>query len=180
VPLASIPFKSPAAFELHPMMADPIRQAPWPEAANRALELLAGLDAGEALAVARRDAEGRLALDATHGTTAGAEAALQRWAASPRPSLDADAFLGRAVREGQPLLLMGAADPTDAAPLPEALRGHMLDGGQLGFLYLYPIDGEAALMIHRPLAAGPLNHDQPAIAHAVADLLAEALAATPV
>ncbi|MEB3329738.1 MAG: hypothetical protein VKQ33_10945 [Candidatus Sericytochromatia bacterium] len=179
MPLAAIPFKSPPAFELHPMMADPIRQGPWPEAVGRALELLVGLDAGEAMAVVRRDAAGRLAVSATHGTTAGAQAALAAWAASPPPEAATDAFVGRVLREGQPLLMMGAATPSDAAPLPEVLRGSLLAEGQLGFVYLYPIAGEAALMIHRPLPAGPLNHDQPAIAQAVADLLAGALASTP-
>ncbi|MEB3223074.1 MAG: hypothetical protein VKS61_13440 [Candidatus Sericytochromatia bacterium] len=177
MPLAAIPFKSPPAFELHPMMADPIRQGPWAEAVGRALDLLAGLDAGEAMAVARRDAGGLLAVTAVQGAAAAAQAALEGWAAAPALEAEADGFLGRVLREGQPLLMMGAATPAEGEPLPEALRAHMLAGGQLGFLYLYPIASEAVLLIHRPLATGPLNHDQPAIAQAVAGLLADALVA---
>lgn len=177
MPLAAIPFKSPAPFELHPMMADPIRQGAWEDAARRALELLTQIDAGEVMAIARTDVAGRLVLTATQGADAAAEAALSAWAAAPAPEAASDAFLGRALRDGQPLLYMGAAGADDGDPLPPPLRAHLLADGQLGFLYLYPVGESGALMIHRPLAAGPLNHDQPAIAQAVAGLLGDALVA---
>lgn len=177
MPLAAIPFKSPPPFELHPMMAEPIRQPPWATAARHALDLLVQIDAGEALAVAATDPSGRLILTATHGAVPEAEAALEAWTAAPAPEAAEDGFLGRVLRDSQPLLFMGAATPEEGEPLPAPMRSHLLAGGQLGFLYVYPAGSDAALMIHRPLAAGPLNHDQPAIAQAVAGLLGDARAA---
>lgn len=54
-----------------------------------------------------------------------------------------------------------------------------VDGQPAGFLYAIPLMGETgargALLLHRPPQAGPLNHDQPAIVHALAGFLGSRL-----
>ncbi len=184
MPVTAIPFKAPAAFDIPPHMADAIRHAPRQAAAMEAIALLEQIDAGEALAIGFTDADGRLGKGPHAATDPAAFAALQalgeaRDAAPAGP----DDFMGRAVADAKPLLYMGEVGP-DEAGFPAAFRDWLL-GGQaaapVGFLYVYPLlapDGKAhgALMIRRSLAAGPLNHDQPAIANALAGLLGEAAA----
>jgi len=185
VPLASIPFKSPPPFELPPMMAQPLRTSPRQAAAEAALELLGQLDAGEAMAVAFVSDEGHPVLSAVRGSTTAAEKALDAWRAEASGPPSANDLVGKTLLEGQPLLFMGEAQADDASPLPASLKAHLLAGATqapIGFLYTYPLPGPdhkplGALIIHRPLAAGPLNHDQPAIAQAVAILLGEAASA---
>ena len=178
MPVAAIPFKAPAPFEIPPHMADPIRQAPRDAAALQALQLLQQVDAGDALAVAWADA-GALVAGPFIGADGAAEGALRTLAdAGPGP------FMARAVADARPLLYMGELAEADAEPFPAGFKAWLLGGAaqaSVGFLYVYPLlapGGEArgALMIHRSLAAGPLNHDQPAIAHALAHLLGEAAA----
>jgi hypothetical protein len=83
--------------------------------------------------------------------------------------------MGQAIAAGQPLLMMGDVADGTADPFPATMRGYLLHGektGNLGFLYVFPIKDESgavhgALALHRWLASGPLNHDQPAITHAL-------------
>lgn len=73
-----------------------------------------------------------------------------------------DAFARQAMQQASPLLIMGETQ-----------------GQPLGFLYAIPllVNGQSrgALLLRRPPQAGPLNHDQPAIVHALAEYLGSRL-----
>lgn len=179
MPVTAIPFKAPAPFEIPPHMADPIRTGAPDAAGLQALQLLQQIDAGDALAIAWADAGGAMKAGPFLGGDGAAEGALRTLAdGGPGP------FMARAVADAKPLLYMGEVAEADAEPFPAGFKAWLLGGApaaNVGFLYVYPLlapDGAArgALMIHRSLAAGPLNHDQPAIAHALAHLLGEAAA----
>lgn len=81
--------------------------------------------------------------------------------------------------------MMGELEAAEPGPFPPAFAGYLLDGApraNVGFLYVFPLvdaTGKAhgALALHRRLAAGPLNHDQPAIAQALVTELAARAAA---
>lgn len=77
-------------------------------------------------------------------------------------SQELDGFAQQAMENSSSLLIMGD-----------------LDGQPAGFLYAVPLlaNGQArgALMLHRPPAAGPLNHDQPAIVNALSEFLGSRL-----
>jgi hypothetical protein len=182
VPLASIPFKSPAAFDLPSAISEPIRGARQDEAAQAALELLAQLDAGDAMAIAFVDARGGMRLEAVYGATPDAEQALREWSWDVEAALSSQDAFGKAVLDAHPLLFMGDLHRDDTGPLAPSFKAYVLGHASqaaLGFLYAYPLPGPedkavGALIIHRTLAAGPLNHDQPAIVQAIALLLGEA------
>lgn len=182
MPLASIPFKSPPAFELPPVMAEPIRTGPKHQAAKAAIDLLTQLDAGDAVAVVFVNREGEVTLGAAYGETPEGQRALEAWSQEAEPPFTSQDVFGRVILEGHPLLFMGDLRAEDETPLAPSFKTYLLGGATqapLGFLYAYPLPGRSektvgALLIHRHLAAGPLNHDQPAIAQAVASLLGEA------
>ena len=85
-------------------------------------------------------------------------------------------------------LFMGEVAPDDAAIPYAAARAYLMAGstkGNLGFSYANPIvdaNGKVhgVLCLYRSLAAGPLNHDQPALVRALVLLLGENLASAPV
>lgn len=178
--VTAIPFKAPAPFDIPPHMGDPIRQAALETAGEQALALLRQVDAGDAMAIAWADATGQLSGGPFLAADGEAAGMLATMAAG-----QLGAFMARAVSEARPLLYMGEVADADQEPFPPAFKGWLLAGAataNIGFLYVFPLlapAGQAcgALMIHRTLAAGPLNHDQPAIAHAIAHLLGEAASA---
>ncbi len=180
MPVTAIPFKAPAPFDIPPHMADPIRLAAPETAGEQALALLQQVDAGDAMAIAWADANGRLSGGPFAAVDGGATGALAAMAAG-----QVGEFMARAVTEGKPLLYMGEVADADPEPFPPAFKTWLLGSSaaaNIGFLYVFPLlapagQARGALMIHRSLAAGPLNHDQPAIAHALAHLLGEAAAA---
>ena len=180
MPVAAIPFKAPAPFEIPPHMADPIRHAAPDAAGQRALQLLQQVDAGDAFAIAWAGPDGQITAGPFLGGDGAAEGAL-RAMADEGPG----AFMARAVTEARPWLYMGEVTADDMETFPVAFKTWLLGGAaaaNIGFIYAYPLLTPAgvargALMIHRSLASGPLNHDQPAIAHALAYLLGEAAAA---
>lgn len=180
MPVTAIPFKAPAPFDIPPHMAAPIRQSAPEAAGEQALALLQQVDAGDAMAIAWADEAGGLSGGPFFAADGGAHAALGAMAAG-----QLGAFLHPAVADAKPLLYMGEVTDADGGPFPPALHTWLLGGqavANVGFLYVYPLldpagKARGALMIHRSLAAGPLNHDQPAIAHALAHLLGESAAA---
>jgi hypothetical protein len=166
-------------------MADPIRRGTRDEAARQALGLLEQVDAGDALAIAWAGPDGRLGGGAAASADPAAAAALEAMVAGRTAEAPPEAdFMGRAVAENQSFLLMGDLADTDAGTFPAPFQAWLLGGGaqaNIGFLYVFPLAApghppRGALMIHRALGAGPLNHDQPAIAHALAHLLGETAA----
>lgn len=174
MPVVAIPFKSPPAFELPPHVVDGLRELPAAGAASQALSLLSQIDAADAQWVAFRDATGKLTPGPVDASDPMAKEALQRGleALADAPAGEA---MHRAVETGSALLLMGdleAGDPAVPAPIASYLLGGEAKA-PIGFLYVLPLldasgTARGAMALHRPLAAGPLNHDQPAIAHALA------------
>ncbi|MDB5100983.1 MAG: hypothetical protein JWM80_5404 [Cyanobacteria bacterium RYN_339] len=181
MPVTAIPFRSPPPYELPPHVVESLRQLDAPAAAVQVLELLRQLDAADAQLVAfgRDELEPGPALGDHEGLTQALEQLR-----SPGPSTD---FLRQAIAQGGPLLMMGELEAAEPAPFPPAFAGYLLGGAEranVGFLYVFPLmdaQGAAhgALALHRTLTAGPLNHDQPAIAQAlVTELAARAAANT--
>lgn len=182
MPIAAIPFKSPAPFELPPHLLDALRGMPFTAAAQQVLEIMRDSGCADLLLVAMKNAEGQLvagpALSYSPNEASIAEA-VEAEIDQRRLALDSDAgredFLGRAVTGRQPLLMMGDVVDGEADPFPASFRAYILKGqpkNNLGFLYVFPLldaAGEAhgAIALHRGLASGPLNHDQPAIVHAL-------------
>jgi hypothetical protein len=182
MPIAAIPFKSPAPFELPPHLLDAIRGMPFGAAAQQVLEIMRDSGCADLLLVAVKDTEGRLtagpALTYNPGEASIAEA-VEAEIDQRRLALDSEAgredFMGRAVTGGQPLLMMGDVVEGEPDPFPKSFRAYILKGqpkNNLGFLYVFPLTDSAgqthgAIALHRGLASGPLNHDQPAIVHAL-------------
>jgi hypothetical protein len=136
-------------------------------------ELLRQLDAAEAQLVAF----GREEL--TPGPVLGGAGLEQALDQVRQPGATPD-FLRQAIERRTPLLMMGELDAAEPGPFPPAFAGYLLGGAakaNVGFLYVFPLldaQGEphGALALHRSLPAGPLNHDQPAIAQALVTELA--------
>lgn len=180
MPLTAIPFKAPPPFELPPVIADEMAALPFEQAAGHALELLLESGCGEGFLIARMEG-GKLLPGPVLGATEPAQRALAETAGALGRG-ETLGYLDEAIAANRPLLVMGEVAP-DAA-LPEAFKGYLLGGverASIGFLYVFPLvnaagNARGALAIHRGLTAGPLNHDQPAIAHALAHALGARLA----
>jgi hypothetical protein len=192
MPIAAIPFKSPPAFDLPPYVADSLKEQSLPGAFEQVEKILIDAQCADTLLSVIKDGNGCLrpasyrAVDDRVMDTLGD--VYQEMADHP-VSLDSDAgranFFGQAVTAGSPLLMMGDVEFNVPDPFPTALRFYLLHGSQknnIGFLYVFPVKDEAgtvygAIAVHRWLASGPLNHDQPAITHALMLALAQRAAA---
>lgn len=183
MPVTAIPFRSPPPFELPPHVLEEMRRLPLEAAAEQALDLLGQLDAADAQATVFARGAGLVA-GPVWGGDAEAAAAFAEGMREIAAGGAAD-FMRQALEKRSALLLMGELEAGKQELVPAAIATHLLAGqprAQLGFLYVLPLvdaTGQAhgALALHRPLAAGPLNHDQPAIANALAAELAERAAA---
>jgi hypothetical protein len=159
---------------------DGLRQQDARAAAADVLELLRQLDAAEAQLVAFGKDE------LTPGPVLGGQGLDQALEQVRQPGGTPD-FLRQAIERGTPLLLMGELRQDEPGPFPPAFAGYLLGGAasaNVGFLYVFPLVDEhgaahGALALHRPLQAGPLNHDQPAIAQALVTELAARAAVAP-
>jgi hypothetical protein len=174
MPVTAIPFRSPPAFDLPPHVIDGLRRLPAPAAASEALELLGQLDAADGQLVAF--GTGQLA----PGPVAAGNPAEHGLLTQTLEQAAGGSFLHQAIERGAPLLFMGEVEPGDAN-FPPAFTSYLLAGApkaNIGFLYVFPLLDEqggahGVLALHRKLGAGPLNHDQPAIAQALASELAQ-------
>ncbi|HEY9720678.1 MAG TPA: hypothetical protein V6D47_01610 [Oscillatoriaceae cyanobacterium] len=181
MPLTAIPFKAPPPFELPPVITNEIGALSFEQAAQHALELLLESGCGDAFLTVRLDS-GKLVPGPGLGAGPDADQALAETGAALTGGATVN-FLDEAIAANQPLLLMGELAADETVAFPDAFKRYLLRGAQrapIGFLYVFPLDDTAgqargALAIHRGLTAGPLNHDQPAIAHALARALGERL-----
>jgi hypothetical protein len=182
MPVAAIPFKSPAPFDLPPYIAEALRELSLPAAIEQVAQMLMDSGCADVILSAVVDGAGCVrpgpyrAQDPRH---ADAAQAIHTEMATEPLALDSDAgranFLVQAINGGQPLLMMGDVTPEGNDPFPAAFRAYLLQGqaqANVGFLYVFPLkddDGNVhgALALHRALGSGPLNHDQPAITHAL-------------
>lgn len=105
------------------------------------------------------------------------------WIAEPRPDLTCMASEGdaAAIEEAFPTARRQAMDAR--SPMLFMATG-TAEGQPAGFHYVLPLIGDAGeplgtLSLHRWLPSGPMNHDQPAIASALCELLVRRLAAGP-
>ncbi|MFP5501644.1 MAG: hypothetical protein ACLGIN_04085 [Candidatus Sericytochromatia bacterium] len=182
MPVTAIPFKSPAPFELPDYLVESLTSLPFEEATKQVLEILRDAGCADLLLTATVDASGRLhAGPRLAGDERLAEVAqeiedeLAMQALSVESVEGRQSFFGQAIHAGSPLLMMGEVAEGEADPFPGALRRYLragLERNNLGFLYVFPLINEAgeargAVALHRSLASGPLNHDQPAITHSL-------------
>jgi hypothetical protein len=172
MPIAVIPFKAPPPFELPTHLQEALGAPPFEAAGHQALAILEEAGAGDLLFLVRR-AEG---LGPFIGVDAAADGVLSALAAQS----DALEFVSQALSATGSLLWMGELTQGEPCPFPDVLTLYWLAGDlrrQLGFLYAFPWGAgplkAGALFIHRPLEAGPMNHDMPAIAQALAQALGQ-------
>lgn len=187
MPLAAIPFRLPEPLALPEALLASLHDAPdWRAAANAGLELFAQLDAYAWAFSVGQEADGRLLAGAWRAKGPRAEAieALS-FALAARPlALEEAGVVGKALMEGSAQLVMGEAspgvDPVAPAAFRRALAGEA--PGPLGFVYVLPFGGEGqrgAFVLGRPMPDGPMNHDQPALAAALAVAMGAKLSAAP-
>lgn len=182
MPVAAIPFKSPAPFDLPPHITEALRELSLPAAIEQVAQLLMDSGCADVIVSAVVDGAGCVRPGPYRVQDARLADALQAVYAemADQPlALDSEAgranFLVQAIQGGSPLLMMGDVTPTGTDPFPSAFRAYLLQGqaqANLGFLYVFPLKDDegqvhGALALHRALGSGPLNHDQPAIAHAL-------------
>lgn len=180
MPIAAIPFKSPAPYDLPELFLKPFQDASREGAVEAAFALMSQVDTAEFYASVFVEA-GHLVPGPFRSARPDTEAALEAAAAelAGRPLLlegpeGREHYMARAVHAGSPVLMMGELVADENSPFPDGLHRHLLAGqerGQLGFCYAFPLVDEAghvhgAIGLRRSLAEGPMNHDQPAIAHA--------------
>lgn len=182
MPITAIPFKSPPPFELPGAIAESLHDRSLPAAFEQVEKILLDAGCADTLLSVIVDANGQLrpasyrASDERVVDTLGDVYAEM----TKHPvTLDSEAgrkdFMGQAIHAGQPLLMMGDVSVHEADGFPTALRFYLLRGNQtnnIGFLYVFPVKDDegqihGAIAVHRWLASGPLNHDQPAITHAL-------------
>lgn len=182
MPVAAIPFKSPAPFELPGHLVEALRTMPFTAAAEQVLAIMRDSGCADLIVVTLKDAQGRLspgpslATDPRHALIAQEiEAEIDQHAWTLDSEAGKGSFFGQAILGGQPLLMMGEVASNEPDPFPPSFRNYLLAGqgkANLGFLYVFPLQDEAgtahgAIALHRSLPSGPLNHDQPAIVNAL-------------
>ncbi|MFN3431552.1 MAG: hypothetical protein ACK46X_16565 [Candidatus Sericytochromatia bacterium] len=182
MPVAAIPFKSPPPFELPFYIAEALRELSLPAAIEHVERILMDSGCADAILSVVLDGAGHLRPGPYRAHDPHVETALKGVydeMCTLQPALDSEPgrqdFMGQAIAAGQPLLMMGDVTEGAADPFPATMRGYLLHGektGNVGFMYVFPIKDDSgavhgAMALHRWLASGPLNHDQPAITHAL-------------
>lgn len=188
MPVSVIPFNMPDPMEIPPHLVDMLKALPSDEAVmDKAMELLAGIEAAETMIYERVDENGVLGLGGVCSTDPGRAAELkQRLAAETfynQPlENDGKSLAAQAFANNSPLLVMGQVAAGEEAPLPAVLKDFLLDGesGNIGFLYVLTLSGAdqrplGALTLVRPAATGPLNHEQPNITEGLRQVLSAIL-----
>tara|TARA_Y100000588_G_scaffold240471_1_gene254232 strand:+ start:288 stop:860 length:573 start_codon:yes stop_codon:yes gene_type:complete len=177
MPVSVIPFNMPEPMEIPAHLVDMLKALPSDEVVmDKAMELLAGIEAAEIMIYERVDENGILGLGGVYCSDVGRAAELrERLAAEsfynqPLNSGD-EALAAQAFANNSPLLIMGQVEAGETISLPAALTNFLLGGesGNIGFLYVLTLSGAdqrplGALTLVRPMATGPLNHEQPNIA----------------
>lgn len=187
MPVSIIPFKMPDPAEIPSHIVEHLQQMDPDAAVRQGMELLLQIEAAQTLVYERVNADGAVELGAVAGSDQQKAAALHdALAAAPGygQALDDEATLsGRALGQGSALLIMGQTAAGEADGLPAVLRSHMLEGGtegNIGFNYALPFSDErplGGLILLRPAAEGPLNHEQPNLTEALRRVLNGVLAA---
>ncbi|MCC7262309.1 MAG: hypothetical protein IT369_07295 [Candidatus Latescibacteria bacterium] len=187
MPVNAIPFKMPAPVEIPAHLVAMLRQLPPEQAVQRGMELLLQIEAAEILIFDQVDPDGRLMLGGVACADAVDAAAVRQALAAEalygQPLSDAS-LAGRALAQGNALLVMGQTRAGEEGALPPRLQEVLLQrgaGGNIGFIYVLPLGGGAepalgALTLVRGAAAGPLNHEQPGLTEGMRQVLAGILA----
>lgn len=183
-----IPFRMPEPLAIPAHIVQQLRQLPAAQGARRGMELLMEVEVADVMILERLDAQGRLQLAEVldrEGEATDLKQALEREPFYGQvPDRDGSGLAGRALAQGQSLLVMGQADAGEDALLPPVLAHHLQGrgDGNLGFLYVLTLANGAglslgALTLIRAATEGPLNHEQPNLAEAMRRLLSELLSA---
>lgn len=181
-----IPFQMPEPTAIPEHIAGALRSLPAAAAVRRGLELLMQIEVADVM-VLERIVDGRLQLAEVlcrEGSAEGLKQDLAQESFYGQPPAADSGLAGRAIAQGQPLLLLGQVGAGEESPLPAVLDRHLQarGDGNIGFLYVLTLANGGApvgvLTLIRAAAEGPLNHEQPNITEAMRRLLAEVLSAT--
>ena len=175
-----IPFKMPEPVEIPESIVAALRQLPRDEAVVKAMNLLMEIDVAETMLYERVAADGKLELGYVVSTSSARAQELQKLLEQEefygkQLTGDGSSLAGKAFADQSSLLVMGRIEADEESSLPNGISKFLLpkDGtGNIGFIYILTFssrDGQplGALTLMRPLAAGPLNHEQPNITERV-------------
>ena len=189
MPVSVIPFNMPEPMEIPAHITAMLRELPKDKAVERAMELLIQIDVAETMVYERIDERGVLELGhvlSSDGRKAGElRAHLEEEESVGRPFSEAgESLAGKAFASNSALLILGQIQSSEEVGLPAGLTDFLLAGageGNIGFIYVLPFSGQdrrplGALTLLRPLADGPLNHEQPDIAEGLRRELSSILA----
>ena len=178
--ISVIPFNMPEPIEIPVHIVAALRQLPRDEAVAKAMNLLMEVDVAETLLYERVDADGILQLGEVVSASSARAHELKRLLGQDEvygnPLCgDGPSLAGKAFADKTSLLVMGKAEAGEEIPLSPGLSRFLLPGdgtGNIGFIYVLTFisrNGQplGALTLMRPLAAGPLNHEQPNITERV-------------
>lgn len=175
-----IPFKMPEPMDIPEHIVAALRQLPGDKAVVKAMNLLMEIDVAETMLYERVTTGGELQLGEVVSRR-GARAQelmtlLQQEEFYGMPLCgDGNSLAGKAFAAQSSLLVMGSTEAGGENPLPKAVSKFLLPGngtGNVGFIYVLTFSSRngqplGALTLMRPLAAGPLNHEQPNITERV-------------
>ena len=192
MPVNIIPFNMPDAMEIPEHIVELLSAMEADAAVEKAMELLAGIDAAETMVYERLSVDGTLELRSVYSQGNDADAiqeALRGETFYGQPlNSDSNSLAGAAFEKKSPLLVMGESSG-ESDGLPTALRHVILNdeggddqSGNIGFLYVLPLaDADerpmGALTLIRSHENGPLNHEQPNLAEGIRQLLSRLLSA---
>ena len=175
-----IPFKMPEPMDIPEHIVAALGQLPGDEAVARAMELLMEIDVAETMLYERVEADGKLELGQVVSTNSARaqelKELLEREEFYGKPlSGDGHSLAGKAFADQSSLLVMGQVEANEKSPLPKGISKFLLprdETGNIGFIYVLTFSSRegkplGALTLMRPLAAGPLNHEQPNITERV-------------
>ena len=185
MPVTVIPFKMPEPMEIPAHIVDSLREMAPDDAVKKGMELLLEIDAAETMIYERVNVDGNLELGSVVSSSGDASAVEERLgteAGYGQPLTgDSQSMAGAAFAQNSPLLIMGQVQEGDEMPLPESVKGLVLNGadaGNVGFIYVLTfVDGGrrplGALTLIRSAESGPLNHEQPNITEGLRQVLNE-------
>ncbi len=180
-----IPFNMPEPMEIPAHIAEQLRGMPVGEAIRKGMGLLMQIEAADIILFEQIDASGQLQLESVmgkQGPLSDLQADLAQEPFYGQAPGAASGLAGKAIEQGQSLLVMGTLDGGQASALPPRLAQHLVGegGGNVGFIYVLRLTDDAGaaqgvMTLVRGAAEGPLNHEQPNITEGMRQLLSALL-----
>lgn len=183
MPLHVIPFNMPEPMEIPAHIAQQLRDMPPAEAVAKGMGLLMQIEAADIMLYESIDETGALQLQSVMGPSGplpDLQAQLGQAEFYGTPPAEASGLAGKAIGQGQSLLVMGQLDAGEETPMPPQLAQHLVGdgGGDAGFLYVLRLTDSddvvcGVMTLIRKAGEGPLNHEQPNITEGMRLLLSE-------